>query len=73
MALILRAADDLRIVMARSLNSVFKKYRSIFVNTLSGKYFLRQHEKQNPIQAESRDKEIITETLQQMIKKINEY
>jgi len=72
MALILRAADDLKIVMARSLNSVFKN----IVPHLSTPYqenISYDSMRSKSYSAEMRDKEIVIETLQQMIKKINEY
>lgn len=72
MALILRAADDLRIVMARSLNSVFKNIVP-FLSTPYQENISYDSMRSKSYSAESRDKEIVTETLQQMIKKINEY
>lgn len=72
MALILRAADDLRIVMARSLNSVFKNIVP-FLSTPYQENISYDSMRSKSYSAESRDKEIVTETLQQMIKKISEY
>jgi hypothetical protein len=72
MALILRAADDLRIVMARSLNSVFKNIVP-FLSTPYQENISYDSMRSKSYSAEGRDKEIVTETLQQMIKKINEY
>ena len=72
MALILRAADDLKIVMARSLNTVFEN----IVPYLSPPYqenISYDSMRSKSYSAEKRDKEIVIETLQQMIKKINEY
>jgi hypothetical protein len=72
MALILRAADDLRIVMARSLNSVFKNIVP-FLSTPYQENISYDSMRSKSYSAEGRDKETVTETLQQMIKKINEY
>lgn len=72
MALVLRAADDLKIVMARSLNSVFKN----IVPYLSTQYqedISYDSMRSKSYAAESRDKEIVIETLKQIIKKIGEY
>lgn len=72
MALLLRAADDLKIVTARSLNAVFKT----IVPHLSTPYqenISYDSMRSKSYTAETRDKEIIIETLQQMIKKIEEY
>lgn len=72
MALILRAADDLRIIMARSLNSVFKDIVP-YLSTPYQEDISYDSMRSKSYSAEIRDKEIVTETLQQMIKKINEY
>ena len=72
MALILRAADDLKIVMARSLNSVFKNIVP-YLSTPYQENISYDSMRSKSYSAETRDKEIVTETLQQMIKRINEY
>lgn len=72
MALLLRAADDLKIVTARSLNAVFKT----IVPHLSTPYqenISYDSMRSKSYTAETRDKEIVIQTLQQMIKKIKEY
>jgi hypothetical protein len=72
MALVLRAADELRIIMARSLNSVFKS----IVPHLSTPYqenISYDSMRSKSYSAEQRDKEIAIQTLQQMINKIKEY
>lgn len=72
MALILRAADDLKIVMARSLNSVFKNIVP-YLSTPYQENISYDSMRSKSYAAETRDKEIVIETLQQMIKRINEY
>ncbi len=72
MALVLRAADELRIIMARSLNNVFKS----IVPHLSTPYqenISYDSMRSKSYSAEQRDKEIVIQTLQQMINKIKEY
>ena len=72
MALILRAADDLKIVMARSLNSVFKNIVP-YLSTPYQENISYDSMRSKSYAAETRDKEIVIETLQQVIKRINEY
>ena len=72
MALILRAADDLKIVMARSLNSVFKNIVP-YLSTPYQENISYDSMRSKSYSAEIRDKEIVTETLKLMIKKISEY
>ncbi|MEJ7682997.1 MAG: hypothetical protein WKG06_35105 [Segetibacter sp.] len=72
MALLLRSADDLKIIMARSLNAVFKT----IVPHLSTPYqenISWDSMRSKSYNAETRDKEIVIQTLEQMIKKIREY
>jgi len=72
MALILRSTDDLKIVTARSLNSVFKT----IVPHLSTPYqenISYDSMRSKSYTAETRDKEIVIQTLEQMIKKVREY
>lgn len=72
MALILRAADDLKIVMARSLNSVFKNIVP-YLSTPYQENISYDSMRSKSYSAETRDKEIVIETLQQMIKRISDY
>lgn len=72
MALILRAADDLRIIMARSLNSVFKGIVP-YLSTPYQENISYDSMRSKSYSAETRDKEIVIETLQQMIRKIDDY
>jgi len=72
MALILRAADDLRIITARSLSSVFKNIAP-HLSTPNQENISYDSMRSKSYSAESRDKEIVIGTLQQMIKRINEY
>lgn len=72
MALILRAADDLKIIMARSLNSVFKSIVP-YLSTPYQENISYDSMRSKSYSAEMRDKEIVVETLQQMIKRINEF
>lgn len=72
MALLLRSADDLKIIMARSLNAVFKA----IVPHLSTPYqenISWDSMRSKSYNAETRDREIVIQTLEQMIKKIKEY
>ncbi|SFQ30660.1 hypothetical protein [Parafilimonas terrae] len=71
-ALVLRAADEIKIIVARSLNSVFKSivphlstpgHEDISYDSMRSKSYA----------AELRDKELVIQTLQQIIKKIREY
>ncbi len=68
----IRYADDLKIVIARSLNTVFKTIvphlttpfqENISYDSMRSKSYA----------AETRDKEIVIQTLEKMIKKIREY
>ncbi len=71
-ALILRAADELKILMAKSMNEVFKK----IVPHLSTPYkenLSYDSMRSKSYVAETRDKEIAIQTLEKMIKKIKEY
>lgn len=72
MALVLRSTDDLKIITARSLNAVFKT----IVPYLSTPYqdnISYDSMRSKSYTAETRDKEIVIQTLEQMIKKIKEY
>ncbi|MGM1430186.1 hypothetical protein ACS126_13075 [Sphingobacterium lactis] len=70
--IILKAADDLKIVISRSLSNIFNQ----IVPYLSTPYkedlspdSMRSH----TYSIEERDKQIVIETLQKMIEKIKEY
>lgn len=72
MALILRSADELKILVARSMNAVFKT----IVPHLSSPHqenISYDSMRSKSYSAETRDKEIAIDTLQQMIEKIQEY
>ena len=72
LALILRAADDTKVIVARSLNSVFKT----IVPYLSTPYqdeISYDSMRSKSYSVETRDKEIVMQALQQMIQKIKEY
>lgn len=71
-ALILRAADELKILMAKSMNEVFKT----IVPHLSTPYkenLSYDSMRSKSYVAETRDKEIAIQTLEKIIKKIKEY
>jgi len=71
-ALILRAADELKILIAKSMNEVFKT----IVPHLSTPYkenLSYDSMRSKSYVAETRDKEIVIETLEKMIKKIKGY
>lgn len=72
MALILRAADDVRIIMARSLSSVFKNIAP-HLSTPQKEDISFDSMRSKAYSAEFRDKEIAIRTLQQLIDKIKEY
>lgn len=72
MALILRAADDLRIVTAKSLNSVFKNIVP-YLSTPYRENISYDSMRSKSYAAETREKKIAIDTLRQMIQKINEY
>lgn len=72
MALLLRSADDLKIVMARSLNSVFKTIVP-YLSTPYQESISYDSMRSKSYAAEQRDKEIVIQTLQQMINRIKEY
>ncbi len=72
MAIFLRSVDDLKIIMARSLNAVFKTIVP-HLSTSSRKNISYDSMRSKSYAIESRDKEIVIQTLEQMIKKIREY
>jgi hypothetical protein len=72
MSLILRAADDLRIIKARSLNAVFKQIVP-HLSTSSKENISFDSMRSKAYAVEEKDKKIVIHTLEQMIKKIKEY
>lgn len=72
MALILRAADDTRVIVARSLSSIFKNIAP-FLSTDQKENISFDSMRSKSYSAELRDKEIAIQTLQQLIEKIKEY
>lgn len=72
MALILRAADDLKIVTSRSLNNVFKTIVP-YLSTPYQEDISFDSMRSKSYSAETRDKEIVRETLLQIIKKLDDY
>lgn len=72
MALIFRSADDLQIVTARSLNSVFKTIVP-YLSTRHLENISYDSMRSKSYSAETRDKEIVIATLDTMINKIRDY
>lgn len=72
MAIILRAADELKIVTARSLSSVFKAIVP-HLSTLNQENISYDSMRSKSYSAEIRDKEVVIHFLQQMIKTIKDY
>lgn len=72
MALILRSADDLKILIARSMNAVFKAIVP-HLSTSNKEDISYDSMRSKSYSAETRDKQIAIETLQQMIDRIEEY
>lgn len=71
-ALILRAADESRIVKARSMNHFFKMIVP-YLSTPFKKELSYQSVRSKSYNAEDRDKFIAVQTLEKIIKKINSY
>jgi hypothetical protein len=71
-ALILRAADESRIVKARSMNHFFKMIVP-YLSTPFKKELSYQSVRSKSYNAEDRDKDIAIKTLERIIKKINSY
>lgn len=71
-ALVLRAADELRILKARSLRNVFKTIVP-HLSTPNKEHISPDAMRVNAYKAEDRDKQIAIEQLSQMIKKIKGY
>jgi len=72
MAIILRAADELKIVTARSLSSVFRAIVP-YLSTLNQENISFDSMRSKSYAAEIRDKEVVIHLLQQMITTIKEY
>ncbi|MDQ1164665.1 hypothetical protein [Flavobacterium sp. SORGH_AS_0622] len=72
LALILRAADESRIVKARSMNYFFRMIIP-YLSTPFKKELSYKSVRSKSYNAEDRDKDIAVETLQKIIKKINTY
>ncbi|GAA4429815.1 hypothetical protein GCM10023188_15700 [Pontibacter saemangeumensis] len=72
MGLVLRAADESKIIMARSLNAVFKQIVP-YLSTASKENISWDSMRSKSYAAEKRDKEIVIQKLEQMIKKVREY
>lgn len=72
MALILRAADDRRIIIAKSLSSVFKNIAP-YLSTPQKNDISFDSMRSKSYSAELRDKEIAIQTLQELIDRIKDY
>ncbi|MDE3183108.1 MAG: hypothetical protein KGM16_06785 [Bacteroidota bacterium] len=72
MALILRAADDRRIIIAKSLSSVFKTIAP-YLSTPQKQDISFDSMRSKSYSAEIRDKEIAIQTLQELIDRIKDY
>jgi hypothetical protein len=71
-ALILRASDELKILVAKSMNHVFKTIVP-FLSTPNKVNLSYDSMRSKSYVAEDRDKKIVIETLERMIKQIEEY
>lgn len=71
-ALILRACDELKILMSKSMNQVFKTIVP-FLSTPNKTDLSYDSMRSKAYVAEERDKEVAIETLERMIKRIKEY
>jgi hypothetical protein len=72
MALVLRAADDLKIVIARSMNAVFKIVTP-YLATQQKDTISYDSMRSKSYAAESKDKRVAIDALEKMISKIREY
>lgn len=72
MALVLRAADETRVIMARSLSSVFKNIAP-HLSTPQKENISFDSMRSKSYSAEVRDKEVVIQMMRQMIDKIKEY
>jgi hypothetical protein len=71
-ALLLRASDELKILIAKSMNHVFKTIVP-FLSTPNKADLSYDSMRSKSYVAEERDKKIVIETLERMIKQIKEY
>ncbi|WP_199119236.1 hypothetical protein [Pedobacter sp. ASV28] len=71
-AVVLRAADEAKVVVARSLNAVFKAIVP-YLSTQKKKDISWQSVRTKSYDTETRDKEIAIAALEEMIKKIRDY
>jgi len=72
MAIMLRCVDDLKIIMSRSLNALFKSIVP-FLSTPYQENISYDSMRSKSYAIETRDKEIVIQTLEEMIRKIREY
>lgn len=72
MAIALRCVDDLKIIMTRSLSALFKSIVP-FLSTPYQENISYDSMRSKSYAIETRDKEIVIQTLEEMIKKIREY
>ena len=72
MALILRAADEMKIIMAHSLNAVFKNIVP-YLSTTNQENISYDSMRSKSYSAETRDKETVIKSLNEMIRIIKEY
>ncbi len=72
MALVLRAADETRVIMARSLSSVFKNIAP-HLSTPQKENISFDSMRSKSYSAEVRDKEVVIQMMRQMIDKIKDY
>ncbi len=72
LSLFFRAADESKVIMARSLNDLFKQIVP-YLSTEHKKNISFDSMRSKSYAAETRDKEIVINTLEQMIKNIKEY
>lgn len=71
-ALLLRASDELKILIAKSMNHIFKTIVP-FLSTPNKVHLSYDSMRSKSYVAEERDKKIVIETLERMIKQIKEY
>ncbi|MES2329805.1 MAG: hypothetical protein V4539_09400 [Bacteroidota bacterium] len=71
-AIVLRCVDDLKILVARSLNAVFKSIVP-HLSTPCQENISYDSMRSKSYAVETRDKEVVIQTLEQMINKIREY
>jgi len=72
LGIIFRSADDLRIIMSRSLSNIFNQIVP-YLSTLYKEELSPDGMRSHTYSIEERDKQVVIETLQKMIEKIKEY